>query len=131
VKVVLDTNVLMAAFGTHGLCEAVIVVCVDRHEIFLSETILAEVEQHLQDKFKLPATRVREIISYLRRHSTIVNPAPIPCDASRDPDDLPILGTAVAAQAESLVTGDDDLLSLGAFKNIPILSPRTFYELNK
>jgi putative PIN family toxin of toxin-antitoxin system len=131
VKVVLDTNVILAAFATRGLCEAVMAVCVDRHEIVVSEAILAEVSEHLRDKFKLPASRVREIVSFLRHQATMVIPVPISTDACRDPDDLAILGTAVAAQADGLITGDNDLLSLGTFQEIRILSPRAFYELNK
>ena len=42
-KLVLDTNVMVAGFGTRGLCEDVLRVCLSRHEVFLSEAILAEV----------------------------------------------------------------------------------------
>jgi predicted nucleic acid-binding protein len=53
-RVVLDSNVLVAAFGTRGLCEDVLRVCLSRHEICLSEVILSEVQEHLPKKFKLP-----------------------------------------------------------------------------
>jgi putative PIN family toxin of toxin-antitoxin system len=129
VKVVLDTNVILAAFATRGLCEAVLAVCLDRHSIILSEAILAEVTEHLADKFKLPAARIREIVSFLRGHATIVAPVDVRDDACRDPDDIPILGAAVAAQADCLVTGDQDLLTIGSFQGIPIKSPREFYKL--
>jgi predicted nucleic acid-binding protein len=46
----------------------------------------------------------------------------------RDPNDAPILGTAIAARAEVLVSGDNDLLVLGTFQSIPILSPRDFHN---
>ena len=41
----------------------------------------------------------------------------------RDPKDVYILGTAIAAQAEAIVTGDRDLLVLGKFAGIAILTP--------
>jgi len=128
VKVVLDTNVILAAFATRGLCEAVMAVCLDRHEICLSEEILAEVSEHLAGKFKMPMPRVREIVTFLRNQASMVTPAKVPVDACRDADDLPILGTMVAAHSDCLVTGDSDLLALGDFATIPILSPRQFYD---
>ena len=49
-----------------------------------------------------------------------------------DENDLPILGTAVAGYAETIVTGDNVLLKLRAFRGIRIISPREFLnELNK
>lgn len=49
-------------------------------------------------------------------------------DACRDGDDLPVLGTLLAAKADCLVTGDQDLLELREFHSIPILSPRAFHD---
>jgi predicted nucleic acid-binding protein len=42
VKPVLDTNVLLAAFATRGLCEAVFEACLADHDVVLSEHILRE-----------------------------------------------------------------------------------------
>jgi putative PIN family toxin of toxin-antitoxin system len=128
VKVVLDTNVILAAFATRGLCEAVMAVCLDRHLLVLSEAILREVGKHLRGKFKLQPARVQELLTFLRQHAQFVEPADVAANACRDSDDRPILGTALAAQADMLVTGDKDLLSLRQFRNIPILSPREFYD---
>jgi putative PIN family toxin of toxin-antitoxin system len=41
----------------------------------------------------------------------------------RDPDDAEILATASAANAEAIVTGDQDLLTLNEFEGIPIMTP--------
>jgi len=46
----------------------------------------------------------------------------------QDKDDLPILGAAIAAGAEVLVTGDKELLDLGHIEDLEILSPRQFWE---
>jgi predicted nucleic acid-binding protein len=45
-----------------------------------------------------------------------------------DADDLPVLGAAIAGQADCLITGDSELLNLGSFRSIAILSPRAFYD---
>jgi uncharacterized protein len=128
VKVVLDSNVLLAAFATRGLCEAVMAVCLDRHEIYLSDHILIEVCQHLAGKFKVPNARVAEVEEFLRDNTSIVVPRDVSSDSCRDAEDLPILGTMLSAGADCLVTGDADLLDLGAFEKIPIYSPRQFYD---
>ena len=127
-RVVFDTNVIVAAFGTRGLCADLLAACLDQHEIAVSEAILGEVAEHLADKFKLPDARVSEILVLLRDLATIIEPVAVPPDSCRDADDLPILGTLVAANADCLVTGDNDLLVLGSFQNIPILSPRASYD---
>jgi uncharacterized protein len=46
----------------------------------------------------------------------------------RDPADLKILATAVSAQADVIVTGDQDLLVLGSFPGVAILTPVEFYN---
>lgn len=127
-KVVLDTNVLLAAVATRGLCEAVFETCLAAHEIVLSEPILKELRRHLGGKFKLPPGQVAAILSLVREHATLVRPAKVPPGACRDKDDLAVLGTAAAARADCLVTGDRDLLVLREYQGIPILSPRGFHD---
>ena len=127
-KVVLDTNVLVAAFGFAGICRAIVDVCIDSHELVLSEHILAEVHRHLQSKLNHSSWRADERISVLREVAEIVTPTAVAADACRDPDDLPVLGTVLAAKADCLVTGDNDLLVLREFSDRPILSPREFWQ---
>ena len=74
-KVVLDTNVLLAAFATRGLCEAVFEACLGSHEIILSDHILGELQRHLRGKFKAPPRQVDAILSFLRDRATVVAPA--------------------------------------------------------
>ncbi|MBC7380298.1 MAG: putative toxin-antitoxin system toxin component, PIN family [Burkholderiaceae bacterium] len=53
----------------------------------------------------------------------VVEPPPLARPVCRDPDDDAVLALALAAQADMVVSGDDDLLSLGNFEAIPILTP--------
>jgi len=128
VRVVLDTNVLLAAFAARGLCESLFLVCLRQHELVTSEHILGELRRHLTGKLSLPAARAKEIESLLREHAELVEPADVPRKACPDPDDLPVLGTALAARADALVTGDRELLAVGRIGTVPILSPREFYD---
>ncbi|MDD4890176.1 MAG: putative toxin-antitoxin system toxin component, PIN family [Phycisphaerae bacterium] len=127
-KVVLDTNVLLSAFGSHGLCEAVFETCLARHELVLSEHILDEVRRNLVAKFKTTPGHPAEIVAFLREQATLVAPERTPASACRDRTDLAVLGTAKAAATDCLVTGDKELLALGRFGVTEILSPRAFHD---
>ena len=127
-RVVLDANVLLAGFATHGLCEALVVVVLESHHLILSEHLLGEVRRHLIGKFRVPEARASEIDAFLREQAELVEPVAVPRTACRDRDDLPVLGTALAGQESLLVTGDQDLLTLGEHGGVPILTPRAAYE---
>ena len=79
-------------------------------------------------KIKIPRVLATEIDDYLRSNLTVVKPANIPANVCRDSTDLAVIGTAVAARAEYLVTGDSDLLSLKRYRKVRIVSPRQFWE---
>ncbi len=127
-RVVLDTNVLLAAFATHGLCDLVLADCLQSHTLIISEPLLTEFDHHLAGKFKIPPSQAAEIIRFLRSQSTIVEPAEVVAVACRDPEDLMVLGTALAGNADCIVTGDNDLLVVHPFLKVAILSPRDFYQ---
>ena len=127
-RVVLDTNVILAAFATHGLCESVLEQTLAAHELVLSEHILREVERHLAGKFRMPEARAREIVRFLRGHAEMVEPAAVPGRTVKDRTDLPVLGTATAGGCDLLVTGDAELLGLGSIGGIPVVSPRECHE---
>lgn len=127
-RVVLDTNVLLAAIATHGLCQALVTLVFRDHVVILSEHILGEVAKHYRGKFKATKRQADAAVAVLRAHGEIVEPVTVPLGTVRDKDDLPVLGTAIAGSAAVLVTGDRELLVLGLFRGVAILSPRDFYE---
>ncbi len=125
-RVILDANVVVAAFASRGLCESILELCLDSHEIILSEHLLGEISRNLIKKIKLPKEVVDEIIELLRENATILSPDPLPPDTCRDPDDVNVLGLATSAGADCIVTGDKDLLVLKKFRAVPIHTPRDF-----
>jgi uncharacterized protein len=128
-KIVLDANVIISAFATRGLCESIMEVCLAEHDIVLSDGLLDEILRILNNKFKLPQDVVSSIEALLRDHSHFSKPVPLPSDSCRDPDDIKILGLALAADVEYIVTGDKDLLVLKRFRGIQILDPRSFSDM--
>jgi putative PIN family toxin of toxin-antitoxin system len=130
VRVFLDTNVLVAAFATRGLCADVFRLVLAEHELLVSAALIEEVTRTLTKKIRVPDQVVREIVVFLRASASIVESAPErPPIAVRDPDDVVILGEALSGGADVLVTGDKDLLVLGEVGALRILNPRGFWEL--
>ena len=57
-NVVFDTNVILAAFLTHGASAEVVEHCITEHQVFVSTFILDEVEDKLRNKFRFPPAKV-------------------------------------------------------------------------
>ncbi len=127
-SVVLDTNVVFAAFATRGLCESTFELCLERHELITSDFLLGEIQEKLIEKLQLPIGTVEEILALYKASSRLVIPLELEKDVCRDAEDIPVLGTCLSAKVNFLVTGDKDLLELGSFRNTRILSPREFYQ---
>jgi putative PIN family toxin of toxin-antitoxin system len=125
-RVVLDTNVLVAAFIARGVCTDVFERVVSDHELILSPDILEEFERVMRDKLDLDRERVARAIALLRRKGDVLEPGHLQAPVSRDADDDRILALADEGEADILVTGDDDLLVLVSFEGVPIISPRSF-----
>jgi putative PIN family toxin of toxin-antitoxin system len=127
-KVTLDTNVLIAAFISRGQCHELLEHIVRHHRIVLSEHILDKIREGLSRKFKIPGSDIKEAIELLRQRAKLVEPMALGYAVSRDPDDDPVLATALAGEVACLITGDNDLLVLEQFEGIPILRPGSFWE---
>jgi putative PIN family toxin of toxin-antitoxin system len=128
VRVVLDTNVLIAAFATRGICEDVLRTVLAEHQLVASKFILDELERVLNDKLKMPAARVRELTAFIRQTALIVKPKDPATWPASDPDDQWIVATALCGEAQILVSGDRDLQNAPGNISIEILTPREFWE---
>jgi putative PIN family toxin of toxin-antitoxin system len=128
VKVVCDTNVLIAGLVADGLCRDIVKRRLPALELFSSKPLLRELADKLKEKFGLKPEELPLLAAYEGKVS-VVKPARLPQPVCRDPDDDEVLATAVAAQADVILTGDDDLLVLKMFQGIRILSPRQFVEM--
>ncbi len=128
-KIVLDANVVVAAFAARGLCESLFEYCLADHEIILSEPLLDEICRNLAKKVKLPRQTVTSIERLLRENASLFEPATVAADACRDAADLHILGLIKTARPNYLVSGDNDLLVLKRFEQCRIVTPRQFWSL--
>ena len=129
-RVVLESAVLIAAaISRAGTCSAVREDVIARHDLVISEYILAEVERKLREKLRFPVRDVRALLSLLRHVGELVVPVELPPNACRDAADIPVLGTAVSGKVVALITGDKDLLAVTIYQTIRIIGPSQFWAL--
>lgn len=130
-RVLPDTNVLVSAFTTRGLCADLFRLVLAEHELLCADVVLEELHRVLSDRFHVPGTAVNDIIALLRSFEIIPKPAKLPAVRVRDPDDAWVLASALTASADVLVTGDKDLLAIGNLSTLRIVDPRGFWTLVK
>ena len=129
-KVFLDTNVLVSAFATRGLCADVMRVILTEHELLIGEVVLTELQRILSKKFQMPEKAVVNTLNFLKHQPIIPKPEKVTDADIEDKDDLWILASALKGQADILVTGDHELLALKEYQGLTILSPRAFWKLS-
>ena len=127
-RVFLDTNVIVSATATRGLCADVFREVLLSHELIVSEPLLTEVSRVLSTKFGANAEMIESVIQILNQDTIFSQPLDSPDVTIRDHDDLLILASALAGRAEVLITGDKELLALGSIQDLEIISPRQFWE---
>lgn len=125
-KVIIDCNVLIAAGISNGTCRKVVEAVVQDHTWYVSEPILEEFldvirRPHLN---KYPH-RFEKLYRTLLQVSICIQPDSTPIELP-DPDDEVYLRTAVAANADALITGNQRDFPFPDYRGIRILSPREF-----
>src|ERR1035438_10581098 len=90
-RVVLDSNVIIAAYATEGLCHSEFELCLTAHTLVMSEDILDEVRDKLATKIKVPSKIVKEIEIFLRKTAVFEQPRAVSPERCRDANNLKIL----------------------------------------
>jgi putative PIN family toxin of toxin-antitoxin system len=131
VKVVADTNVLVSGLIWPGPSASLLDAASRKaFQLLTSEELLAELAEvlgrpHLETRLRARGRTVAEVLGKQRVLAAVVEPAKVEPPAElRDLKDLPVLRCAVGGQAQAIVTGDKDLLSLKEFQEIIIVTPR-------
>jgi putative PIN family toxin of toxin-antitoxin system len=130
VEVTADTNIYVSAFEFAGLPYQLIQAAEDgRVRLSISEPIRQELSRVLQAKFGWSADEVDEAMLQLAGCTELVRPTETLNVIPNDPADNRVLECAMAAGSQFIITGDNDLLSLGQFRNIRIVKVADFLPL--
>jgi putative PIN family toxin of toxin-antitoxin system len=131
-RAVLDTNVLISGVIATGVPHDVLVAGFDgTYDIVASAETLAEFRETLRkypDRFGMSDSEIRREVETVRYFAEFVDPDIDIAAVSADPDDDKFVEAAVAGDVAYVVSGDQHLLDLEAFRGVDIVAPRTFYE---
>ncbi|MEA5578328.1 putative toxin-antitoxin system toxin component, PIN family [Anabaena sp. UHCC 0451] len=128
-KIVIDTNCFVSRLLTpNSITAQAVRYAFDCHHILVSSETLAEIERVLsRKKFDnyVSLEERQKFILYLKNIAEMVDVVDH-VQVCRDAKDDKFLSLAIAGNANLIITGDEDLLVLKFYQNIPILSPKDF-----
>jgi uncharacterized protein len=129
-KVVLDTNIVASRYMSpagpparlYGAWEA------GRFTVLVSESMLREYRrtlsyEKLRSRHHMGDKEIDAVIAGIRARAAVIRPATVDRVVQADPDDDEIIACAIAGGADYIVTGDSDLLSIGEYQGVRIVTP--------
>jgi putative PIN family toxin of toxin-antitoxin system len=126
--VLFDTNLWVSAIHFRGLPLEALRVCIAHDTPLTCFQLEEEITCVLSEKFKHREANVRAKLNVMLEDALRV---PITGNLNcicRDPNDDFLLECALTGNADFIVTGDKDLLSLQSFRGIPIVTPRQYLD---
>lgn len=127
-RVFLDTNVLVSAAATRGLCADVLREILVSHQLIVSAPLIAEIKDVLHTKIGIPQEIISDFLEVVTQDSILSENTKLTNIEINDKDDILIPSTALNGDAELFVTGDKELLDLERIQSMRIVSPRKFWE---
>ena len=123
-----DTNVLVSALATRGLCTELYERLLTEHEVVIGEPVVAEVLDIMQRKFRADNELLAKVEAELHLLEIIPAQPVAPKLPIKDREDPWIIACALAGKVDCFVTGDAELLGLAKVENMHIISPRVCWE---
>lgn len=128
-RVVIDTNAIVSAYLGGALAPILEAFVAGKFELILSRPILDEYLDVLRrPKFKIRRDELEDFVSLLIIRAEFVSPSEVVSVIQTDPSDNKFLEAALEGKATSIVSGDNHLLELKAFRGIPILTAHQLME---
>ena len=127
-KVFLDTNVIVSAVTTKGLCADAYRAVLADHDLVTSTKVLHEFQRFLKMEFSVTDELIAEYLELIEEDSVLAEAGDLLALAIKDKDDVEIVAAAVTAKADVLVTGDREVQGLKSIQKTRIVSPREFWE---
>ena len=133
-RVVVDTNVLISRLLiSNSVAGRAVRHVVEYGQLLVSDATLTELAEVLsRDKFNR-YVELADRQAFFQQLARVVERVPITyiVHASRDPKDDMFLELAVNGKADFIISGDQDLLVLSPFRQIPIVTPAEYIEVIK
>lgn len=127
-RLVADTNTVVSALLWRGTPHRLF-AALDTAEIafYTSRALVDELAEVLPRRKLARAVRashksIEALVADYEALTELVRPRPLSERVGRDPDDEAVLACALAARADLIVSGDQDLLALEAYRRIRIVN---------
>lgn len=127
-RLVLDTNIIISAIGFGGKPRNILLLSLENSfQSVTSPTLLTELQEVITKKFPKLQEELPIIEGKIKEKFLIVKPKKT-LDILRDKDDNRVLEAALEGKCSHIVTGDKDLLDLGEYKGIKIVTANQFLK---
>lgn len=128
-RVVIDTNIMVSAY-LGGALKAIIVSWKSgKFTLVVSDAISDEYHDVLRrPKFQIEQTELDDFFALLLDKAGFVIPVETINVITDDPSDNKFIEAAIAGKAKLIVSGDNHLLELKSFRDIPIITAKEFIK---
>ncbi|MDE1921751.1 MAG: putative toxin-antitoxin system toxin component, PIN family [Candidatus Omnitrophica bacterium] len=128
-RILVDTNILVSGLVAKGACFEILEDLVYTHTPLYTSHIIKECEDVLFNKLQFSPPTVNVLLAVIKNHYHKGLSATKAVNVCRDPEDNQVLADAQLNKVDFILTGDKDLLSLGTFEGIPIISPGEYWKI--
>ena len=123
-RIVFDSNVYISALLFDGPPRQILELAFRREVVLIvSHDIINETAGKLREKFSWPEHRIQKFMRQTSRLAKFYKPK-IKLSVINDEPDNRVLECAVAGKAHLIISGDNHLLKLKSYENIPIQKPK-------
>lgn len=128
-RVVIDANIMVSAY-LGGALKAIIVSWKSgKFTLVVSDAISDEYHDVLRrPKFQIEQTELDDFFALLLDKAEFVIPVETINVITDDPSDNKFIEAAIAGKAKLIVSGDNHLLELKSFRDIPIITAKEFIK---
>lgn len=131
-RMVIDSNVVVSSLlFAQSTPRQAVNKALDTGKILISQEIIEELTNVLSrkklNKYLLEEERLKFLADFLKETETVIINQNF--DVCRDKKDNKFIDLAVCGNAQYIITGDEDLLTLNPFRSISIINARDFLNL--
>ena len=129
-RVIIDTNVLICGIFFGGPPAKILKAWHGGElQLVVSPEILEEYFEVCERiSVRYPDIDTAPILVLIARNSQVVESPPLTEQISRDADDDKFIACAIASDTRTIVSGDNDLLTVYSYQSIQVLTPRNFVD---
>lgn len=125
-KILLDTNIIISAIGFGGKPRIILQLILDKKiKAVTSPVLLAELADVVAKKFPKLADNFEITMKQIKHKFKVIQPVKT-VSMVNDEDDNRVLEAADEGDSDFIITGDKELLELGKFKGIQIVTAMQF-----